>query len=79
MANLPYNGEVPTATFVKNEKAKDRTLPRLAAIPHTMINKPPQGKAEEKCDGEPHCPICAKSIPKAESSEDWNGERQDNL
>ena len=79
MANSSYNGEVPTPTFVKTEKAEDGIPPRLAAIPHMMINKPPLGKAEEKCGWGLHCPICAKSTPKAESSEDWNGQRQDNL
>ena len=44
-----------------------------------MIYKPPQGKAEENCGWGLHCPICAKSTPKAESSEDWNGKKQDNL
>ena len=42
-----------------------------------MVNKPPQGKAEEMCGRGPHCPICTKSNPnpKAESSDD----KQDNL
>ena len=42
---------------------------------------PPQIKAEEMYRWGLHCPICAKSTPnpKAESSEDWNGKRQDQL
>ena len=60
------------------EKAEDRTPPKIADIPHTM---PPQNQADEMCRSEPHCPICTKSTPnpKAENSEDWNGERQDQL
>ena len=75
----PYNGEVPTSTFVKTEKAEDRTPPGLAAIPCMMINKPPQNRAKEECRWGPHCPLCTKSTPnpKAESTEDWNGNRQD--
>ena len=46
-----------------------------------MVKKPPQNKAEEMCRWGPHCPICVKSTPnpKAESSEDLNGRRQDQL
>ena len=42
---------------------------------------PPQNKVEEMCRWGPHCPVCAKSTPnpKAETSEDWNGKRQDQL
>ena len=60
------------------EKAEDRTLLKLADIPHVM---PPQNKAEEMCRWGLHHLICAKSTqnPKAESSEDWNSERQDQL
>ena len=67
--------------FIKTEKAEDRTSPKIAAIPHAVVNKPPQGKAEEMCRWGPHCPICAKSTPnpKAECPEDWNGKRQDQL
>ena len=67
--------EAPTA--IKMEKAKEKIPPRVAAIPHMMVNKPPQGKAEEMCGWGPHCPICAKSTPnlKVESSDD----KQDNL
>ena len=64
--------------FIKTEKAEDRTPPKLAAILHAM---PPQNKAEEILRWGPHCPICTKSTPftRAESSEDWNGKRQDQL
>ena len=46
-----------------------------------MVNKPPQNKAEEIRGWGLHCPICTKSTPNpmAESSEDWNGSRQDQL
>ena len=67
--------------FIKTEKAEDRTPPKIAAIPHMMVTKPPQGKAQEMCGWGLHCPICTKSTPnpKAESSEDWNSKRQDQL
>ena len=60
LGQSPNNGEAPTPTFAKTEKAEDRTPPRLAAIPHAMINKPPQGKAEEKCGWGLHCLISTK-------------------
>ena len=70
--------EAPTA--IKMEKTEEKTPPRVAAISHTMTNKPHQGKAEEKCGWGLHCPICMKTIPnqKVESTEDWNSEGQDN-
>ena len=73
--------ETSTLIFVKMEKAEERTLPKIAIIPHVMVNKPPQNKAEEMCGWGLHCIVCAKSIPnpKAESSADWNGNRQDQL
>ena len=74
MANPPYNGEVPTPTFVKTEKAEEKNLTKQAAIPNTlMLNKPQSDKpAEEDCKWGPHCPICMISTPnpKAGSSED---------
>ena len=83
MANPPYNAEVPTPTFVKTEKAEEKTPTKQAAIPHTlMLNKPQNNKpAEEECKWGLHCPICTKLTqnPKAGSSEDWNDEKQDNL
>ena len=51
--------EAPTA--IKMEKAEEKIPPRVAAILHTMVNKPPQGKAEEMCGWGLHCPICTKS------------------
>ena len=82
LGKSPYNGEVPTPTFVKMEKAEDRAPPRLAAIHHALVlNKPKSNKpAEEECRWGPHCPIWSKSTPnpKAESTEDWNFERQNN-
>ena len=76
----PYNGEVPTSTFVKTEKTEDRIPPRLAAISHMMINEPSENRTKEECRWGQHCPICTKSTPnpKAESMEDWNSNRQDN-
>ena len=73
--------ETSTSMFIKTEKAEDRTPPKIAAIPHVMVNKPSQSKAKEMCRWGPHCPICTKFTPnpKAESSEDWNCERQDQL
>ena len=67
--------------FIKMEKAEDRTSPKIAGIPHAMVSKPPQNKEEEICRWGLHYPICAKSTPnpKAERSEDWNSERQDQL
>ena len=64
--------------FFKTEKVEDRTPPKLAGISHMM---PPQNKAEEMWRWGLHCPICAKSTPnsRAESSEDWNSGRQDQL
>ena len=50
--------ETSTPMFMKTEKAEDRTSPKIAAIPHVMVNKPPQGKAEEMCRWGLHCPIC---------------------
>ena len=79
----PHNGEIPTPTFVKTEKAEEKSPTKQAAIPHTlMLNKPQNDKpAEEECEWGSHCPICMKSAtnPKAGSSEDWKSERQDNL
>ena len=69
-------------TVIKNEKAEEKIPPRIAAIPKILVlNKPQSNKlAEEECRWGLHCPICAKSTPntKAKSTEDWNGERQDN-
>ena len=61
-----------TPTFIKTEKAEDRTPPKIAVIPCVMVNKPPQGKADKMCGWGLHCPICTKSTPnpKAERSED---------
>ena len=53
--------EAPTA--FKMEKAEEKILSTVPAIPNTMVNKPPQGKAEEMYEWGPHCPICAKSTP----------------
>ena len=73
--------ETSTPIFVKTEKAEERTPSKIAAIPHVMVNKPTQNKAEEMCGWGPHCPICAKSTPnpKAESSEGWNSNRHNQL
>ena len=78
----PNVKEATTPTFVKMEKTDKKTPPKLAAIPHTMVqNKMPQNKksAEEMCGWEPQCSICTQSTPniKAEDSEkDWNSNRQ---
>ena len=71
---------VEALTAIATEKAEEKTPPRVAAIPHAIVNKPPQGKPKEKCGWGPHCPICAKTTPnqKVESTEDWNNEGQDN-
>ena len=58
-----------TPIVVRIEKTE--VPPRVAAIPHMMINKPPQDKTE-KCGWGLHCAICAKE----EDTEDWNGKRQ---
>ena len=65
---------------VKTEQAERRTPPNLASILHTLVlNKPQSNKlTEEECRWGPHCPICTKSTPKAESTEDWNDKRQYN-
>ena len=64
------------------EKAEEKIPPRLAVIPHALVlNKAQSNRpAEEECRWGLHCPICTKSTPnpKAESTEDWNGERQGN-
>ena len=75
---IPQN-ETSTLTFIKMEKAEGRTPPKMAAIPHMMVNKPPQNTPEKMYRWGPHCPICTKSTPnpKTESSEDLNGDRQD--
>ena len=67
---------IEAPTVIKMEKA-EKIPPRVAAIPHTIVNKPPQSKAEKMCGWEPHCPICPKSTPnhKVGSSD----EKQDNL
>ena len=77
--------EVPTPTFVKTEKADEKTPPKQAAISHAMIlNKPQNSKPEEEaCGWGPQCPICtqSQSIPNInaeDSEEDWNGDRQGN-
>ena len=45
MANPPYTDEVPTPTFVKTEKAEEKTPPKQAAISHALIlNKPQNNK-----------------------------------
>ena len=36
----------------KTEKAEDRTLPKIATIPHVMVNKPPQIKQRKCMDGD---------------------------
>ena len=59
--------QIPT---VKVEKAD--IPPRVAAIPHAIV-LPKQ--IEEKCTWELHCPICKKK--EEESTEDWNGDRQE--
>ena len=66
-----------TPMFIKTEKAEDKIPRKRAAIPYTMVNKPPQGKAYEMCRWGLHCSICVKSTPnpKAESSEGWNGKK----
>ena len=83
MTNPPYNGEVPTPTFVKSEKAEEKTPTKQTAIPCTqMLNQPQNDKpAEDECKWELHWPICTKSTqnPKAGSSKDWNGKEGDNL
>ena len=70
--------KVPTA--IKAGKAEEKTPPRLAAISCAMVKKPSQEKAEEKCGWGPHHPISTKTPlnQKVESTEDWNGEGQDN-
>ena len=67
-------------TVIKTEEAEKKTPPRLATIPCALVlNKPQSNKpAEEECRWGLHCPICTKSTPKAEKTEDWNGEQQDN-
>ena len=79
MANSPSETSMPM--FIKTEKAEDRAPPKIASIPHVMVNKSPQGKGEEMCRLGLHCPICTESTPnpKEESSEDWNDKRQDQL
>ena len=70
-ASWPFPpSETAIPMFIKTEKAEERTPPKIAAIPHMMVSKPPQAKVEEMCGWGPHCPICAKSTsnPKTESS-----------
>ena len=79
----PNMNEVPTPTFVKTEKAEEKTPSKQVAIPHAMVlNKPQNNIPAEKAYGwGPQYPICTQSIPntKAEDSEeDWNGNRQGN-
>ena len=79
----PNVNEVPTPTFVKTEKADEKTSPKQAAIPHTLIlNKPQNSKAaEEACGWGPQCAICTQSTPNIkakDSEEDWNGDRERN-
>ena len=66
---------------VKMEKTEEKIPPKEAAIPCTLVlNKPHSNKpAEDECRWGLHCPICRKSAskPKAESTEDWNGTRQE--
>ena len=64
-------------TLYKKETSPALPYTTAAAILHTMVNKSSQGKAEEMCGWEPHCPICTKSTPnpKAETLDD----KQDNL
>ena len=78
--NARASWPIPTIeapTVIKMEKAEEKIPPRVPAIPHAMVNKPPQSKAEYMCGWGLHCPICTKSTPnpKAESSDD----KQDNL
>ena len=48
MGNPPYNGEVPTPTFVKTEKAEEKNSTKQAAIPNTLVpNKPQSDKPAE--------------------------------
>ena len=65
---------------VKIEQAEKRTPPRLPTIPHALVlNKPQRNKpAEKECRWGLHCPICAKSTPKAENTErlEWQEARQ---
>ena len=53
----------------KTEKAEDRTPPKIAAMPHTMVSKPPQNKAEGTCRWGLHCHICGKSTPNLQGRE----------
>ena len=63
-------------------RQRRRPYTGVTAIPHALVlNKPQSNKpAEEECRWGLHCPICMKSTPtqKAQNTEDWNGERQDN-
>ena len=77
---MPPN-ETSTPIFIKTEKAEERTPLKITAISNVMVNKPPLNKAEEMCGWGPHWPVCTKSTPnsKAENSEDWDGNGQDQL
>ena len=73
--------EVPVPTSVKTEKAKEKTPPKQAAIPHTLIlNKPQNSKtAEQECRWGPQCPVCTQASPNIkteDTEEDWNSNRQ---
>ena len=79
----PYMDEVPTPTSVKTEKAKEKTPPKQATVPHAMIlNKPQNSKpAEVECGWGPQCPVCTQATPNIKTEhteEDWNGNRERN-
>ena len=69
----------PTETPAVVKIEKTEVLPRVAAIPHTLVlnklqNNQDNRTAEEECKWVLHCPICTKE----EGTEDWNGNRQEN-
>ena len=79
----PYTDETPAPSFVKTEKADEKTLPKQAAIPSTLILNKHQNNspAEEECRWGPQCPIYIKAtsnIKPENTEEDWNGDRQRN-
>ena len=47
---------VEAPTVIKMEKAEGKISPSVVTIPHAMVNKPPQSKAEEMCGWGLHCP-----------------------
>ena len=52
--------EAPTA--IKMEKAEEKTPPRVAAIPHAMINKPPKTRQKKSVDGDCAAPSVQKPL-----------------